>query len=948
MNRATTTLLAILAISLLPAFGAGKPVLQVGPASDGERDLVVVAATADGTRKVMLGQTRSGQVDATGSGLIPGRLQWITWTEDSAPYFAVSNDGGSSWSDPRQYRKALQLKDRDLMPGDPMPQPELPMPASGQLFMVQGRLPWQPAMHMEIEAHGCEPVSYIHHQAWLTRCSSPASAGEIGRLGFVQRVEPYSCSMRLAPDLLEWIRSPATDDQEVMAINAITVRPDSRYALAGFARGIGVDVAPRDSGGSLLALDVTRDQLLRLACHDGLQYVDRRQTPQVFMDIARADSGADWTGEPMNGGYCGAGVRGEILDNGFDTDHQEYAGRMIVHGTVNLETHGTSTFGSVFADGSVDPQARGLLPCGTGIAGDYDEVWCDGCSRFDYTRDSRDLFQASFQSNSWAMGSGPEYSTISYEMEEIAWRLDMAFLQAMNNDGKDNPGHSAYEGWAKNVISIGATHHQDTLDSTDDWWCSHDCRNLYLGDPAGCETDPHCEIFINSCYDIWFCANIGPAPDGRIKPDLVYWFDMIYTTTTDPATGEDGYKATFGGTSAATPLSAGVLGLILEMWADTAVNGRNPWGRNPAGASVFEKQPHASTLKALMINSAEQYPFSGAGHDLGRNRQGWGRPNARNALEGAAVSHVVDESELLQNGESRSWTLEVLPGEPDLKATLAWLDPPKTLATGGKELINDLDLRLVSPADGTGDVDVYCGNIGLDTATVSTAAWSGPAAQAPDCDDPVIAANRDELNNVENVFVHEQIPGQGITAGLWTVDVTAYAVNTDGNPNDTCRDIDLDPSDPQAGQADCEFAGCQWDSVRGVCGDFIFDQAFGLVVTGGQEPHPGASDRLLIAKDTGGSLALSWQPDCGRGTSYGIYRGDLGSGYSSIAPEPGMCAVTGSTATVPAGTGSADFFLIVPNNGNAEGSYGVGSDGAARPVAAGSCRPQGVTHSCAP
>jgi hypothetical protein len=526
-------------------------------------------------------------------------------------------------------------------------------------------------------------------------------------------------------------------------------------------------------------------------------------------------------------------------------------------------------------------------------------------------------------------------------MEEVAWRLDMAFLQAMNNDGKDNPGHAAYESWSKNVISIGATHHQDTLDSSDDWWCSHDCRNLYLNDTAGCLADPHCDIFINSCADFWFCANIGPAPDGRIKPDLVYWFDMTYTTTTDPETGADGYKETFGGTSAATPQAAGVLGLILEMWADTADGGRNPWGHRPDGSTVFEKQPHAATLKALMINSAEQYPFSGANHDLGRTHQGWGRPNARNALEQAAISHVIDGTDLLQDGETRTYTVEAAPGAPEMKATLSYFDPPKTLATGGKELINDLDLRIESPPDGTGAVTVYCGNFGLDTAMTSTAAWSGPAAQAPRCDDPVLEPSRDDLNNVENIFIQEVSPGQGIAAGLWTVDITAYAINVDGNPNETCRDIDLDPADPEGGRSSCEAAGCQWDGSRGLCSDSLFDLGFGLVVTGAEEPHPGAADGLVVAKEPDGSLTLSWQQDCGKGTAYGLYRGSLAAGYGSIAPEPGMCNIPGSSATVPAGPGAADFFLVVPNNGATEGSYG-----ADRGAAGSACHSQGETHSC--
>ena len=124
-------------------------------------------------------------------------------------------------------------------------------------------------------------------------------------------------------------------------------------------------------------------------------------------------------------------------------------------------------------------------------------------------------------------------------------------------------------------------------------------------------------------------------------------------------------------------------------------------------------------------------------------------------------------------------------------------------------MINDLDLRVVSPPDGEGNVTVYCGNSGLDAATESAALWVGPGPPdaAPDCDDPAISSSRDDLNNVENVFVQEDVPGEGIPPGMWTVEVKAYEVHTDGNPSPSCREIDIDPSDPEAGRAACESAG---------------------------------------------------------------------------------------------------------------------------------------------
>ena len=81
-------------------------------------------------------------------------------------------------------------------------------------------------------------------------------------------------------------------------------------------------------------------------------------------------------------------------------------------------------------------------------------------------------------------------------------------------------------------------------------------------------------------------------------------------------------------------------------------------------------------------------------------------------------------------------------------------------------------------------------------------------------------------------------------------------------------------------------------------------------------------------------------------TSYAVYRGDLEVGYESIVPEPGLCDVAGTSATIPLGTGNAEFFLVVPHTAGTEGSYGTSSSGA-RPPAAGACYPQGALAACA-
>lgn len=108
---------------------------------------------------------------------------------------------------------------------------------------------------------------------------------------------------------------------------------------------------------------------------------------------------------------------------------------------------------------------------------------------------------------------------------------------------------------------------------------------------------------------------------------------------------------------------------------------------------------------------------------------------------------------------------------------------------------------------------------------------------------------------------------------------------------------------------------------------------------------PGESADLMVRKTAGDELELEWSADCGSGTLYGIYRGDLDSGYESIAID--QCSVSGTTATVAEGASSGEFFLVVPEASEFEGSYGRDSAGEQRSPASDACRPLDQLDACA-
>jgi PKD repeat protein len=182
------------------------------------------------------------------------------------------------------------------------------------------------------------------------------------------------------------------------------------------------------------------------------------------------------------------------------------------------------------------------------------------------------------------------------------------------------------------------------------------------------------------------------------------------------------------------------------MWHNGSFGNPNP------GATVFDNRPNNTTMKALVVNTATQWTFSGTTHDLTRTHQGWGHPDLKTAWDLRNSMYIVDETDVLTNLGSTVHTLTVAPGTPAFKATMVYRDPAGTTSTT-LHRINNLNLRVTSPG-GT----IYWGNNGLAAGMWST---SGGTAN--------------NVDTVENVFVQNPAPGS------WLVEVIAAELNQDNH-----------------------------------------------------------------------------------------------------------------------------------------------------------------------
>ncbi|QSE96452.1 S8 family peptidase [Fulvivirga lutea] len=144
-------------------------------------------------------------------------------------------------------------------------------------------------------------------------------------------------------------------------------------------------------------------------------------------------------------------------------------------------------------------------------------------------------------------------------------------------------------------------------------------------------------------------VSVGPAYDGRIKPELV------------------AYSAVGASNSAA--LVSGVAALLQQEYK-----------------AINNEYPESALLKAALINGADDVGAKGIDFQTG-----YGSLNAKKSLQIITNSQFFSGS--LTNGEESIVNLTVPPNAVNLKVTLCWTDVPG-LPNSSKSLINDLDIKL--------------------------------------------------------------------------------------------------------------------------------------------------------------------------------------------------------------------------------------------------------------
>lgn len=314
-----------------------------------------------------------------------------------------------------------------------------------------------------------------------------------------------------------------------------------------------------------------------------------------------------------------------------------------------------------------------------------------------------ELFQQAYDagarihSNSWGGGDFGAYDEYCEAVDRFMWtHKDFLILFAAGNDGSDgdrdgvvDPGSITPPATAKNCITVGAAESVRSKGGYQSGW-----GQLWPGDyPAGAlRTDKPSD----DAADIAAFSSRGPTRDQRFKPDVVAPGTNILSVRSQalaagvtPGWGawskSDKYMFD-GGTSMATPLTAGATALIRQYLRQVK--------RRAA--------PSAALIKATLLHGAQRwrYRYAPAADDaLWDEAQGWGHVLLNTVLAPPDNVSVrwYDQRQGLSTGQVWQWSCSVSDSSVPLAFTLVWTDYP---ATAGlyPNLVNDLDLVITSPS----------------------------------------------------------------------------------------------------------------------------------------------------------------------------------------------------------------------------------------------------------
>ncbi|GJL50614.1 MAG: hypothetical protein NPIRA01_18410 [Nitrospirales bacterium] len=612
-----------------------------------------------------------------------------------------------------------------------------------------------------LQAAGVKLWEYLpHFTYYATIPGTEAKITSIGNIPFIQGISTIQPNDRLARSVRVGKGSKPERQPDGSLQYTVEFFPDViQGAIDKLFDKLRVRQIERDEEERLVQVE-RYESVLALAMSDLVYWIDDGPVELRGQDErARVETTANLVEQVM--GFTGNGLTVAMVEGALvPPTHPDLAGR-IIHDSSGPEefdddNHNLKVAGIMVGNGflSLDKTNRGFLPDAKLI--DFSSKPSIGAGRtskklyYKFPKRARDDHSAvliNYSNGDPNCNKVGEYRTDGKNFDKSVYEKSISIVRAVGNT-RGSGGSFGLDPKDKDPdIAAAAAKHGP---------CPRNLESLPHPVPKNDVAVGNWDLSIN---DIHATSAVGPAADGRLKPDLVAPGTGNITTAYEVIPATDPAKAIFtygtlGGTSAAAPVVSGVMGQVYEAFSRIGTRPtRDPLTVPPA------------TVKAILIHSATDVGPPGPDYFTG-----WGRVNASSAVHLALNNgaHVYEGSLDAANNYEDTYNIDVSQTTYGLKVTLVWDDPPASKSSN-VALLNDLNLVILDPH----------GNpyfpFETELTSVGTAERLAEAEQgAQPCNRNAIYCDR--LNNVEQVLVTRIDPNigtaQALPTGTWQARVT--------------------------------------------------------------------------------------------------------------------------------------------------------------------------------
>ncbi len=539
-----------------------------------------------------------------------------------------------------------------------------------------------------LERLGLKFYDYIPKHAYFVRFPSNFDRRQLlGKNIF--SITPIFHTLKVNPQIEKGLESGYYNGDNELLLTVRFFEDVSETKIRQIALNLGADVLEFNRHLNQIVFNYSESDIPQITSIEEVKLVDvllQELRPEDNLGRALHRSSSINHNDPLGPKFDGTGVSVAVNDDGEVGPHIDFTGRTDQTDVAGDQTgdHGDMVAGILGGAGNLNPINEGMAKGAFLWIRQYSGSLPNTVTL--HQNDDVMIF-----SSSYGDGCNAGYTGLSNQVDqEIRQNPSLIQVFSCGNSGGSNCGYGAGSGWG----NITGGHKQG--------------KNVIA--TANMERDE----------GLAASSSRGPAMDGRIKPDITAHGNGQIST--DP----NNLYSPGGGTSAAAPGISGVLAQLYQAYR--SFNGGN--------------NPESALLKSSLLNSADDLGNVGPDFEFG-----WGRVNAKNALE--IIENNQYFSDDITQFDTDNYTLNVPAGVQEVKIMLYWSDyegnPVATTA-----LVNDLDLE-------------------VDNGTVHLPWVLDPTPNAANLSAPA-TTGVDHLNNMEQVSILNP------TAGNLNISVNGFDV----------------------------------------------------------------------------------------------------------------------------------------------------------------------------